>query len=185
MSMPAEPKQRKPKVSKFQTYAARRQADRFQRLRRRERTVQRQRHHQHFKFRVKVVRTYQLYRQQLSERQAAERTLAHWQPRADDHFPLSLSSIRQWHRIASRDGFAALRPQSTRPHTIEYRVSPLLVGIILTLRRLYGWGGQLIAAELETRGLGHVSSQTVYALFARPGLPVQIYALKGRSDGIA
>jgi transposase InsO family protein len=183
--MPAEPKQRKPKVSKFQTYAARRQADRNQRHRRRERTVQRQRRQQHFKFRVKVVRTYQRYRHQLTERQAAERTLAQWQPHAADDFPLSLSSIRQWHRIASREGMAALRPRSTRPHTIHYRVPDRLVGLILTLRHVFGWGGQRMAAELAARELGQVNHNTVYAILRRHHVPIQLYALKGRSEGIA
>jgi transposase InsO family protein len=185
MSITREPKQRKPKVTKAQTYAARRQADRRRRERQRNRTAQRQRQQQHFKFRVKVVRTYRAYRQQLSERQAAERTLAQFQPRAEGDFPLSIRTIREWHRIATRDGIAALRPRSTRPHTIHYHVPELLVGVILTLRRLYGWGGGRMAAELAARDLGQVNPNTVYAIFRRHHVPIQLYALKGRSDGIA
>jgi transposase InsO family protein len=185
MSIAQAPKQRKPKVSKAQTYAARRQADRCQRERRRNRTVQREHQRQHFKFRVKVVRTYQAYRQQLSERQAAERTLAQYRPRAAGDFPLSIRTIRQWHRIAKRAGCAALRPQSCRPHTIHYQVPDRLVGVIVTLRTLVGWGGHRLAAELAARDLGHVTGNTVYAILRRHNLPIQLYALKGRTDGIA
>lgn len=53
----------------------------------------------HFKFKVRVVRDYRRLREQMSERQAAERTLARWQPIHAWHFPLCLSSIRQWHQI--------------------------------------------------------------------------------------
>jgi transposase InsO family protein len=134
---------------------------------------------------VKVVRTYQTYRKMMSERQAVERTYALYQPRAAADFPLSPRTIRDWYRIARRDGFAALRPHSTRPHTIHYQVPELLVGVIVTLRRLYGWGGQRLAAELAARDLGQINHNTVYAIFRRHQLPLQVYALKGRSDGIA
>lgn len=78
-----------------------------------------------------------------------------------------------------------VRPKSTAPHTIQYHVPELVVGVIFTLRYLLGWGGHRIAAELATREIGQVSGQTVYDIFARLDLPVKVYALKGRSDGIA
>jgi transposase InsO family protein len=185
MSIACAAKQRKPKVTKAQTYAARRQADRRARERRRNRTAERQRQQQHFKFRVKVVRTYRAYRQALSERQAAERTLAQYQPRADGDFPLSIRMIREWHRLVGRANFAALRPRSCRPQTIHYRLTERLIGLILTLRHMYGWGGHRMAAELAARELGQVSGATVYTLFRRHHVPIHLYALKGKSDGIA
>lgn len=60
-----------------------------------------------------------------------------------------------------------------------------MVGIIFTLRRLFGWGGHRIAAELKAREIGQVRGKTVYKLFERLGLSVKVYALKGHSDGIA
>ena len=54
-----QPKRRKGKVHKAQTYSARRRADRACREKRRARTERRQREQRQFKFRVKVVRTYQ------------------------------------------------------------------------------------------------------------------------------
>lgn len=62
-----------------------------------------------------------------------------------------------------------------------------------TLRKLFGWGGHRIAAELRERQIAEVSGQGVYNILGRLGLPVKpfallrpgLYALKGRSDGIA
>ncbi len=119
------------------------------------------------------------------EKEAVARTLAHWQPRKPEDFPLCASSIRQWYRTAEREGMAALRPKAKRPHTIHYQVPEVVVGIIFTRRRLLGWGGHRIAAELKRREIAQVSGRTVYKIFDRLGLLVKVYALKGRSDGIA
>ena len=185
MSMAQASKKRKSKVSKAQTYNARRQADRARRARRRARAERRKRAHRQYKFRVKVVRYYKKLRAQMPEKEAVTRTLAHWQPRKPEDFPLCASSIRQWYRTAEREGMAALRPKSKRPHTIHYQVPEVVVRIIFTLRRLLGWGGHRIAAELKRREIAQVSGRTVYKIFDRLGVPVKVYALKGRSDGIA
>lgn len=185
MSISQEPKRRKGKVNKAQTYNGRRRADRARRAQRRARTEQRRIERRQFKFRVKVVRFYRQVRPQVSEKRAIELTLARWQPTQPWHFPLCASSIRQWQRIAEREGLAALKPKSKRPHTIHYQVPEVVVGVIFTLRRLFGWGGHRIAAELKERQIGQVSGRTVYKVFDRLGLPVKIYALQGRSDGIA
>lgn len=89
MSIAREPKQRKHKVHKAQTYSARRNADRALRTRKRAHTERRERMRRHYKFKVRVVRYYRLLREQVSERQAAERTLARWQPVRAWHFPTS------------------------------------------------------------------------------------------------
>lgn len=185
MSIAQKAKTRKRKVSKAQTYSARRQADRVRRAQRRARTERQECEQSQFKFRVKVVRYYRKLREQVSEKRAIELTLARWGPRKPKHFPLCASSIRQWHRTAKQEGFAALRPKSKRPHTIHYQVPEVVVGIIFTLRQLFGWGGHRIAAELKHREIGQVTGRTVYQIFDRLGLPVKVYALKGRSDGIA
>ncbi len=185
MNAKPEPKQRKAKVSKAQSYNGRRRADRARRAQRRARTERRQQEQRQYRFRVKVVRHYRRLREQETEQRALELTLARWQPTQPEHCPLCASSIRQWHRTVAREGFAALRPKSTRPHTIQYQVPELVVGIIFTLRKLFGWGGHRIAAELKAREIGQVSGKTVYKIFDRLGLSVRLYALKGRSDGIA
>jgi hypothetical protein len=78
-----------------------------------------------------------------------------------------------------------LRPQSRCPKQITYHVSDHVIGIIFTLRYQLHWGGHRIATELKRRGIAKVSGRTVYQIFDRLGLPVKIYALKGKSDGIA
>lgn len=186
MSITREPKKRKRKVQKGQTYNARRNADRAQRARKRARTERRERMRRHYKFKVRIVRYYRQLREQMSEQEAARRTLARWQPTQPWHFPLCLSSIRQWHReVGSENQWFKLYPKSTRPQSIHYQVPEVVVGIIFTLRKLFGWGGHRIAAELKERQMAEVSGQGVYNILGRLGLPVKLYALKGRSDGIA
>ena len=142
-------KRRKPKASKAQTIGARRQADRGRRARRRASASRKHELRRQYKFRVKVVRLYRRLREQVSEKRAIELTLARYQPTGPDAFPLCASSIRQWHRLAEKEGIGALRPKSTRPHTIHYNVPQVVVGVIFTLRYLFGWGGHRIAAELQ------------------------------------
>ncbi|RME44701.1 MAG: hypothetical protein D6791_12570, partial [Chloroflexi bacterium] len=149
------------------------------------RTERREQQRRHYKFKVKVVRYYRKLREHVSEKEAVRRTLARYQPTEEGHFPLCASSIRQWHRKASQEGFSALYPKSTRPKVIHYQLPPLVVGIIFTLRTLLGWGGHRIAAELKARGIANTTGRTVYKVFERLGLEVKCYALKGRSDGIA
>jgi transposase len=128
---------------------------------------------------------YNQLRKQETEKRAAELTLARYAPREDGHFPLSLSTIRNWARQARREGMTSLYPKSRRPKTIHYQVPEHVVDVIYVLRKLFGWGGHRIAAEIKARGIGSVSGQGVYNIFERLGLPVKIYALKGRSEGIA
>ena len=177
-------KKRKKKVSKAQTHSARRRADRARResnrwKRQQQRTVQRA-----FKFRVKIVRLYRQLKRQMPEKEAIKFLLARFQPREAWHFKLSASTIRHWHRLVGVQNYAALRPRSTRPHTMHFQVPDLVVAIIFTLRHQLGWGGHRMAAELAQRGIWKLCGQTVYNIFERLGLSVKTYALKGRSDGI-
>jgi transposase InsO family protein len=185
MSMTHEPYQRKSKVSKVQSLTARRRSDRARRQRQRASEQAARRRERQFRFRVRVVRCYRQLRAQLSERAAVERTLAHWQPREAHHFPLCAASIRQWHRRVGRADWTALYPRSQRPHTQPQAVDATTVSLIYTLRRVKGWGGHHIAAELRQRGLATVSGSTVYAVLRRLNLPIKAYALRGRYDGIA
>ena len=182
-------KQRKAKVYKSQTLAARRRADRGRREqhrphRQRDETARRQ-----FRFRVRVVHHYTRLLQQdgLTEQRAVELTVAKYQPREKWHLPLSASTLRRWVRQVKQahGNYGALWPQSRRPQHIVPRVSDAVAAIIFSLRHQLGWGGHRIAAELKKREIAQVSGRTVYKLFDRWGVPVKVYALKGRSDGIA
>jgi len=180
-------KQRTKKVSRQQTLARRRQLDRARRERRRmrQRNQERERIRRQFKFRRKVMKRYRWLRQQISEKEAVQQVLAEYAPTEPWHQQLSASTIRRWHRAVVRQGWLALRPQSTRPKTIHYQIPDHLVFTVVMMRLILGWGGERISAECEARGLGKVSSTTIYKIFSRYGLPVKTYALKAKSAGIA
>ena len=180
---------RKAKVYRSLVLARRRQEDRARRARqRRERREHTWRRQRQFRFRVKVVRYFhQLREQGLSESQAVALTLDRYRPRKMGDLRLSASTIRNWVRQVRRANgdYGVLRPKGRRPNPLTFRVSNRVVGIIFTLRHQLGWGGHRIAAELKSRGIARVSGRTVYKIFDRLGVPVKVYALKGRSDGIA
>lgn len=184
--MSQQQKKRKKKVSKAQTLAARRRADKARREANRAKAKRKRENQRAFKFRVKVVRLYRELKQRLPEKTAVQMVMEKYGPTEEGHFKLSVSTIRRWHRlVGSKHNYAALRPKSTRPHTLHYQVPTLVVGIIFVLRQQLGWGGHRIAAELQQRGIWQGAGQTVYNIFDRLGLSVKTYALKGRSDGIS
>lgn len=118
---PAEVKKdRKKKVSKAQTIAARRRADRARREYQRPRAKRRRETQRTFKFRVKVVRLYRQLKQQMPEKAAIEFIMERYHPRQPWHQALSPSTIRGWHRQVGEHHYAALRPKSTCPKTIHY-----------------------------------------------------------------
>jgi len=180
---------RKGKAYKRLVLARRRQWDRARRAQeRRERREHTRRIVREFRFRVKVVNYFhQLRDLDVSEKRAIELTLEKYRPREEGDFRLSTSTIRGWvRRVKYANGDrSVLRPQSRRPKNITFRVPDTVVGIIYTLRHRFGWGGHRIVAELKERGITKVSGRTVYEIFDRLGLPVRVYALKGKSDGIA
>jgi len=182
-------KQRKAKVYKHQVLAGRRRADRARREQRRARRQQDDQARRQFRFRVRVVRYYhQLMRQDgMTEQRAVELTVEKYRPRKKEHQPLSASTLRNWVRhVKQADGNSgALWPHARCPHQITYQVSETVVSIIFTLRHQLGWGGHRIAQELKKREIAKVSGRTVYKIFDRLSLPIKLYALKGRSDGIA
>jgi transposase InsO family protein len=182
-------KQRKAKVYKHQVLAGRRRADRARREQRRAQRQQDEKARRQFRFRVRVVRYYYQLRRQdgMTEQRAVELTVAKYRPRKKEHQPLSASTLRNWVRqVKQADGnYGALWPHSHCPHQITYHVSETVVSIIFTLRHQLGWGGHRIAKELKKRAMAQVSGRTVYKIFDRLSLPIKLYALKGRSDGIA
>ncbi len=180
---------RKARAHKRLVLARRRQMDRARRARwRREQREQTQRRQREFSLRVKVVRYFHRVRGQgVSEKRAVELTLEEYRSRKKGDLRLSASTIRHWVRQVKRANgdYRVLRSQSRRPKRITLRIPDRVVGVIFTLRHQLGWGGHRIAAELRRRGIAQISGRTVYRIFDRLGLPVRIYALKGKSDGIA
>jgi len=184
-----EQAKRKAKAYKSLVLAHRRQMDRARRAReRREWREHTRRRQREFKFRVKVVRYFHQLRQQgVSEKRAVKLTLDKYHPRKEGDWRLSTSTFRNWVRQVKRANgdYWVLRPKSRRPKRITFHVPDKVIGIIFTLRHQLSWGGHRIAAELKERGIAKVSGRTVYRIFDRVGLHVEVYALKGKSDGIA
>lgn len=180
---------RKAKVHKRQVLARRRQWDRARRAsERRERRDHHRRTQREFRFRVKVVRHFHRLRGQgISEQRAVELSWDKYRPRQEGDLRLSQSTIRNWVRQVKRahGNYSVLRPKSRRPKTIKLRIPAQVIEIIFTLRHQLGWGGHRIAAELKERDIAQISGQAVYNIFERLGLPVKIYALKAKSEGIA
>jgi len=137
-------KQRKPKVPRGQSIAARRQADRRRRAAQRPAERSRRRRRRQYFFRIKVIRYYSTLRAQMPVQRALELTLAKYRPREPWHHPLSESTIQRWYRLVQKEGYAALMPGSTKPQTEHYQVPELVVEIVFTLRYLLGWGGHRI-----------------------------------------
>jgi len=65
-------------------------------------------------------------------------------------------------------GLEGLEPRSRTPHTI-HRVDPITVEKAVALRRMKGWGPQLISGYLGTRGI-KIGSTTVYRTLCQEGL---------------
>ena len=115
-------KRRKKKVSKAQTIAARRRADRARRERNRAKQKRKRERQRAFKFRVKVVRLNRRLKKQMPEKEAIKVVLAKYGPKEDGHYKLSASTIRRWNRlVGQKNHYAALRPHSTCPKTIIIR----------------------------------------------------------------
>ena len=153
--------QRKAKQSRAQTLARRRRKDL--------RDAQRDKHNgpwkrkdrrraafQTMKERFRIVQHYRrLCRSGLKKGDAAQHTA--------EAFGCSASTVRNYDRLVRQSGKRGLMPE------IRVRETPLrtpweVIQIILMLRGLLHWGGDRIAAELQSRGIYTISGQGVYNL---------------------
>ena len=141
MSIAQEEKKRKPKGSKGQTLARRREQDRARRERERPRAQRRKRDQRHDRFRVEVVRYYRRRREKVSAQEAVAQTLDRYRPTEAGHFPLCASSIRAWHRRVGPNEWGSLRIKSSAPHTIHSQAPDVVVSLIFMRRVVLGWGG--------------------------------------------
>jgi transposase InsO family protein len=178
-------KERKKATSKGQTMSGRRRADRLKREQKRRGDAKEKERQRKHRLRVKVVRHYQKLKEYQSEKRAIKLTMAKYKPRKEWHQKLSASTIRRWHRSAQEGGYEALRPAKPGPKSEGPRLAPRVIEIIYTWRKLLGWGGHRIAAELRNRSIAETTGATVYRVFEKLGLPVRCYALKAKSAGIA
>jgi len=73
-----------------------------------------------------------------------------------------------WLNQYQKDGLEGLKPRSRAPHTV-HRTSPDIIEKVVAVRRKKGWGPQVIAGYLGTKGV-KVGSTTVYRILCREGL---------------
>ena len=92
-SQPKSNKRRKKKVSKAQTLAARRRADKARREQQRAKQKRKREIQRAYKFRVKVVRLYRGFKKQIPEKEAIKVVLAKYNPKEDWHYKLSARSM--------------------------------------------------------------------------------------------
>ena len=174
--------QRKRKRSRRQAEASRRWKDLQETKRKKytgpwKRRDRRRAAFQTMKERFKIVQRYRsLCGEGLSKGRAVQHTAA--------EFGCSVSTVRNYARCVRQQGKQGLMP------TYEVRASAArtpweVIQIILMLRRLLHWGGDRIAAELQSRGIYTISGQGVYNLFKRYRVYTRTYHPVGKRVGIA
>jgi len=94
------------------------------------------------------------------------------------------STIRRWEKKYRAEGKRGLLPPWQGPAPSGPQTPLAVVELIVYLRRMLGWGGARIAAELKRRGIYSISHQGVYDLFRRYHLPTRTYHPTGKRDGI-
>lgn len=169
--------ERVPKTTRFKTVAARRQADLERRKRRRE--PRKPTPLEVAKARRQAVRRYRHLKQVLpTEQEAAEQA-------AREH-NTKPSTLRRWDYLHRHGGLKALIPKSKRPHTIHYRITLWVHGLVVLLREKYGWGQHRISTELKRRRICSLSHKSVRKILDRqPGVTIKVYHLRAKSNGIA
>ena len=173
---------RKKKCSRSQILARRRAAD----LRRAKRKQYRCRTNyeyrkqvdQEYHRRYKAVKQYQYLKNQadISESQAANDVAV--------RFKVSVSTIRRWHRLYTKEGAKALRPKPSGPKAVVKRIPEEVVTLILAVRAIYNWGAQRIARTFKEQQLGSFSHMFVHRLFHKHHVPVKTYHPRAKREGI-
>lgn len=97
---------------------------------------------------------------------------------------LSASTVRNYERLVRQEGRRGLLPEFRERETPP-RTPWKVIQIILMLRRLLHWGGDRIAAELDSREIYTISGQGVYNLFKRYRVYTRTYHPVGKRVGIA
>lgn len=105
------------------------------------------------------------------QRQAMVRRAAAGETAAEIATALGVSvwTVGRWVRAFRRDGEAALRPKSRRPHTRHPQTTPQpIVDRIQSIRTAHpGWGARLIRNQLLLEGVESVPSETTVQAWLR------------------
>lgn len=132
---------------------------------------------QAMKARYRIVLRYRrLCGSGITEGEAAQQTA--------ETYGCSASTIRNYARLVRQSGKRGLLPK-IRERETPPRTPWEVIQIILMLRRLLHWGGDRIAAELDSRKIYTMSGQGVYNLFKRFRVYTRTYHPVGTRVGIA
>ena len=131
-----------------------------------------------YKDRVRMVDDYQSRCKYLKKGQAAAQVAA--------RSGCSASLVRHYTRVAKQQGRAGLMPRSRAPHQPKRRLTFDLIGLIVTIRLLTGWGAQRIARNLAQQSQGEikVSHTTVWKLLRQRRLTRRINHPVGKRAGV-
>lgn len=132
---------------------------------------------QEHKRRLGMVKEYRQRCQYLKKTEAAAQVA--------QRYGCSASTVRHYHRKAEQQGRSALMPRSRAPHHPVRRLTIDLIGLIVAIRVLTGWGPQRLARNLEQQSQGQVkvSPTTIWKQLRRRGL-VRVNHPVGKRDGV-
>ncbi len=139
----------------------------------RPRAFQRQEH----KRRVRMVKDYQSRCKYLKKGESAAQVAA--------RYGCSSSLVRHYTKKFKQQGRSGLMPRSRAPHNPVRHLTFDVIGLIVAIRVLTGWGPQRLARNLaqQSQGTVKVSHTSVWKVLRSRGL-VRINHPKGKRDGV-
>jgi transposase InsO family protein len=132
---------------------------------------------QEYKRRRQMVKEYQSRCHYLKKGEAAGQVA--------DRYGCSSSLVRHYTKVVKEQGWRGLMPRSRAPHNPVRRLTIDLVGLIVAIRVLTGWGPQRLARNLlqQSQGEVQVSHTTIWKLLRRQDL-IKINHPVGQRDGV-
>ena len=132
---------------------------------------------QEYKRRRQMVKDYQSRCKYLKKGEAAGQVA--------ERYGCSSSLVRHYTKVVKEQGWRGLMPRSRAPHNPARRLTIDLIGLIVAIRVLTGWGAQRVARNLlqQSQGQVQVSHTTIWKVLRRQGL-IKINHPVGRRDGV-
>lgn len=129
------------------------------------------------KRRKQMVKEYRARCKYLKKGEAAAQVAA--------RYGCSSSLVRHYNRVVQEQGWSALMPRSRAPHNPARRLTFDIIGLIVAIRVLTGWGPQRLARNLakQSQGQVKVSHTSIWKVLRQRGLS-RINHPKGKRDGV-
>jgi hypothetical protein len=130
-----------------------------------------------YKRRIQMVKDYQARCQTLKKGEAATQVAA--------RYGCSSSLVRHYTQVVKQRGWSGLMPRSRAPHKPVRHLTIDLIGLIVAIRVLTGWGPQRLARNLDKQSQGQVkvSHTSIWKILRQRGL-IRINHPKGKRDGV-